>query len=89
MGCIHLHMNTNKMTVLDDLDEKVGGVDLGLARVYDQDERVVGKLTGAGELSGCLSYLGQFEGFTYHSLSIVALYLLLIDTGMLNKEEEG
>ncbi len=82
-------MNTNKMTILDDLEEKVGSLDLGLARIYDHDGRVVGKLTNAGELSGVLSYLGQFEGFSFHCMSIVALYLLLIDTGMLNKEEEG
>mmetsp|Transcript_2081 Transcript_2081/g.3261 ORF Transcript_2081/g.3261 Transcript_2081/m.3261 type:complete len:150 (-) Transcript_2081:51-500(-) len=89
LGCIRTHMNTNKMVVLDDMDEKVGYVDLGLARVYDEENRVVGKLTNAGELSGCMSYLGQFEGFDYHALSVVTVYLLLIDTGMLNKEEEG
>ena len=32
-------MNTNKMVVLDDMDEKVGYVDLGLARVYDEENR--------------------------------------------------
>mmetsp|Transcript_15594 Transcript_15594/g.44235 ORF Transcript_15594/g.44235 Transcript_15594/m.44235 type:complete len:229 (+) Transcript_15594:230-916(+) len=89
LGCIQFHMSTNKMTVLDDLDEKVGYLDLGTARIHDEDNRMVGKLTKAGELSGCLSYLGQFEGFDFHALSTVALYLLLIDTGMLNKEEEG
>eukprot|EP00008_Paramoeba_atlantica_P006046 CAMPEP_0201487754 /NCGR_PEP_ID=MMETSP0151_2-20130828/15210_1 /ASSEMBLY_ACC=CAM_ASM_000257 /TAXON_ID=200890 /ORGANISM="Paramoeba atlantica, Strain 621/1 / CCAP 1560/9" /LENGTH=227 /DNA_ID=CAMNT_0047872899 /DNA_START=35 /DNA_END=718 /DNA_ORIENTATION=- len=89
LGSITTHMSTNKMVVTDDLDEKVGYLDLGLAKVFDQDDRSVGKLTKAGELSGCLSYLGQFEGFDFHSLSVVALYLLLIDTGMLNKEEEG
>tara|TARA_R110002050_G_scaffold126249_3_gene246984 strand:+ start:537 stop:785 length:249 start_codon:yes stop_codon:yes gene_type:complete len=82
-------MSTNKMTILDDFDEKVGYLDLGTAKIHDQDNRSVGKLTNAGELSGTLSYLGQFENFTFHSLSIVALYLLLIDSGMLNKEEEG
>ena len=42
--------------------------------------------TGCITAGECVSYCGQFEGFTYHDMTIIGLYLVLIDPNMLNPE---
>jgi len=70
------------------VNEKLGEVDLGRAIIKNERGTTVAEFDNTGSVSGHVgTYLGQFEGFTYRELKIVALYLLLVDPGMLNEVE--
>lgn len=84
LGC--LRKNTNVCFIEDALDEVAGTLDLGLASIVDCDGSTVVELSRTGECTGhCGSYLGTFEGMDYNSMKVIALYLVLIDPGMLNE----
>lgn len=69
--------------VENNLGVKVGSLDMGLAYIKDEKDATVCEILGTGEVKGHMTtYLGQFEGFDYHDMKVVALYLLLIDPGL-------
>ena len=81
------HMRSDYV-IEDAADVVVGSLDMGLAKVRDHKGSTIADILGTGEVQGHAgTYLGQFEGFGYQDMQIVALYLLLIDTGMTNEIE--
>ena len=74
--------------VFDRNDDKIGEVNLEIGSVIDASGSTVAELTNAGEVQGHAGmYVGQFEGFTYKQMKIIALYLLIIDCGMMDDLE--
>jgi len=70
------------------LGEPIGTLDPGRAYLIDKNGSTVAEMQGTGEVRGHAgTYLGQFEGFDYHDMRTVALYLLLVDPGMLSEIE--
>lgn len=73
--------------IYDNLDEIMAKVNTGRSMIM-AGGTTIAELDGAGAVSGHMgTYLGQFEGFGYRNMETVALYLILIDTGMLNEIE--
>ena len=61
---------------------------MGTGYIKDFNDRIVAELTHSGVCTGHAgSYLGEFEGFSFNQMKIVALYLMLVDPGMLNEVE--
>jgi len=88
VDCEYLGRLRSDWVVENNLDQKVGSLDSGRAWVRDWQDVTVAEITNAGEVAGhMLSHIGQFHGFNYHRLNTVALYLLLIDPGMLSEIE--
>jgi len=78
----------NIFEIYDNLDELVGTLDLGTAVLKDGNRKIIGEIEGTGECKGHWgSYLGRFNGFSFKEMRIIALYLILIDPGMLNEVE--
>jgi hypothetical protein len=76
------------MHIENALGEDVGTLDLGRGYIADAAGNTVCELQGTGEVRGNgQTYLGQFEPFSYHDMKTVALYVLLIDRGMLSEIE--
>jgi len=74
--------------LFDDKNNRVGELDLGKTTIKDENDVTVCEINNAGECYGNKStFLGQFEGMTYHDMKKISLYLLLIDIGMLNEVE--
>jgi len=72
----------------NNLEQVVGYLDSGRAYVKDYQETTVAEVKATGEVAGhMVSHIGQFHGFNYHRLNTIALYLLLIDPGMLSEIE--
>mmetsp|Transcript_19443 Transcript_19443/g.74646 ORF Transcript_19443/g.74646 Transcript_19443/m.74646 type:complete len:189 (-) Transcript_19443:144-710(-) len=84
LGCINAdHQIENEDDVV------IASLDPGTVRVKDEDGLSVASMNNAGQIDGENgTYLGQFEGFTYHQMRTVALYLVLLDPGMLSCIEE-
>jgi len=70
------------------IGQPIGTLDPGRAYIIDQNGSTICEMQGTGEVRGHAgTYLGQFEGFDYHDMRTVALYMLLIDPGMLSEIE--
>jgi hypothetical protein len=88
LGCIQSGAfgDENHSYIQDANDEVVGRVDLGKSTLRDEHNRTVAEFTNAGEVKGHGgAFLGQFEPFSFRQIQIAALYLTLIDPGMLNE----
>eukprot|EP00026_Physarum_polycephalum_P017359 Phypoly_transcript_18562.p1 GENE.Phypoly_transcript_18562~~Phypoly_transcript_18562.p1 ORF type:complete len:198 (+),score=32.29 Phypoly_transcript_18562:94-687(+) len=69
-------------------EEKMGDLDLGRATIKNTKGSTVAAIDGTGAVTGNSgSFLGEFEGFGYNSMRVIALYLVLLDPGMLNEIE--
>jgi len=69
-------------------EEKIGELDPGRAVIKNTKGTTVAEIDGSGQLTGHAgSYLGKFEGSHYSEMRVMALYVLLIDPGMLNEIE--
>lgn len=78
------------MVVEDALDEKCGTIDLGHANIMDNQGSTIAQFDQRGTITGNNgSQLGQMEGFNYRQIRVTALYLMLIDPGMLNDTVES
>eukprot|EP00033_Pygsuia_biforma_P001172 GCRY01001333.1.p1 GENE.GCRY01001333.1~~GCRY01001333.1.p1 ORF type:complete len:203 (+),score=40.00 GCRY01001333.1:153-761(+) len=78
----------DELFALNAAEEMVATVDLGRALVRDMQGATLCEFSNAGEVKGNWgSYLGQFEPFSYHDLKAMAMYLTLIDPGMLCEVE--
>eukprot|EP01090_Pellita_catalonica_P004625 TRINITY_DN1443_c0_g1_i3.p2 TRINITY_DN1443_c0_g1~~TRINITY_DN1443_c0_g1_i3.p2 ORF type:complete len:112 (-),score=22.51 TRINITY_DN1443_c0_g1_i3:15-350(-) len=74
--------------ILDKDDKVIGELDPG--RCYISDERgiTVAELENTGECKGnAQTYIGKFINFTFNEMKIVALYLLIVDSGMYDEVE--
>ena len=70
------------------LDERCGTLDRGTGYLKDSDDRIVAEISATGVCTGHSgTYLGEFENFGYRNMVAIALYLMLIDPGMLNEVE--
>ena len=90
LGCIsdQSAFNNSDCVIEDAIDEKCGTLDMGTGYIKDFNDRIVAELTHSGVCTGHAgSYLGEFEGFSFNQMKIVALYLMLVDPGMLNEVE--
>lgn len=88
LGCLKIGTTDDQYYVEDSLDEVFGLLDIGKATLSYGNGTTVAEVDNAGCLKGhMLSYLGQFEGFTFHDLKKIALYCFLIDPGILNEVE--
>ena len=81
-------LSGNECVVEDALDERCGSINLGTATIHDNQMSTVAEFEANGSVVGNHgSGLGKFEGFSYPEIRTVALYLMLIDPGMLNEVE--
>lgn len=81
-------LSGDECVVEDALDERCGSINLGTATIHDNSGSTVAEFEQDGTVVGNHgSGLGKFEGFTYPEIRTVALYLMLIDPGMLNEIE--
>ena len=88
LGMVEENSFDNVCNVLDAIEEKCGSVDLGTHTIRDCNGATVADISAQGTVTGHNGmYMGQFEGFTFHQMKLVALYLMLVDPGMLSKEE--
>jgi len=56
------------------------------SQVFDGHGTTIAELDNAGCCTGHSgTYIGQFEGFTFHDMKTVALYLILVDPAMYNE----
>mmetsp|Transcript_21006 Transcript_21006/g.27237 ORF Transcript_21006/g.27237 Transcript_21006/m.27237 type:complete len:238 (+) Transcript_21006:111-824(+) len=81
--------NDSICIITDAIDDKCALLDLGNGYIKNfDDDRIVAEISHNGICSGhAESYLGQFEGFSFHYMKTIALYLILLDPGMLNEVE--
>lgn len=80
--------NDADCVIEDALDEKCGSLDRGTGYLKDADGRIVAELGPNGSCAGHAgTYLGEFEGYSHGEMTVVALYLMLIDPGMLSEVE--
>ena len=78
----------NQVEVMDATDELVGIIDLGLGTLKTPQGTTVVEIHNSGEVFGHgSSFLGQFEGFTFKDMRTIALYMMLVDSGMVNEIE--
>ena len=81
-------LSGDECVVEDALDDRCGSINLGTATIHDNSGSTVAEFEQDGTVVGNHgSGLGKFEGFTYPEIRTVALYLMLIDPGMLNESE--
>jgi hypothetical protein len=81
-------LSGDECVVEDALDERCGSVNLGSSRIFSNSGSTIAEIDGSGVIVGNHgSKLGEFEGFSYTDLRCVALYLMLVDPGMLNEME--
>lgn len=74
--------------VSGDKDEHLGEVDKGRGLVIAANGSSILTLDASGDARGATSvYLGQFHGFGYHELEIIALYVLLLDQKFVDEDE--
>jgi hypothetical protein len=74
-------------TVVGPNDEHFGEIDRGRGLIIAANGSSVLELEGTGHCKGATScYLGEFRGFGYGELEIVALFVLLIDRKFLEEE---
>jgi hypothetical protein len=86
LGSVHNTFAGNYIEVHDAVDDMCGTLDLGTCYLKDATSITVGEVMATGVVTGHSgSFLGQFEGFSYAMLRVIALYLMLIDPGMLNE----
>mmetsp|Transcript_24701 Transcript_24701/g.77457 ORF Transcript_24701/g.77457 Transcript_24701/m.77457 type:complete len:239 (-) Transcript_24701:176-892(-) len=79
---------TNILTIKDASGEVCGTLDQGTTLARDCSGRTVAELRATGEVFGHAgAFLGAFEGYTHGDMRMAALYLMLIDPGMLNETE--
>jgi len=83
LGCIRSD------DVIEDAAERMAGrLDTGKAWIQDAQGTTVCEIRGTGEVFGhSCTYLGQFEPFSYRDMRTIAMYLLLVDPGMLSEIE--
>lgn len=73
----------NECVIMDKDDNQIGKLDMGRAYISTENGSTIAELDNTGAVTGHAgTYCGQFEGFTYHQMKIIALYLLIIDAGM-------
>lgn len=90
LGSAQEQLSGNEVVVEDAVDERCGIVDLGTAAIKDNQGSTVAEMASNGTLTGNHgSTLGVVEGFEYHDMRTVALYVMLIDPGMLNEQEDA
>lgn len=83
LGCIR-----SDDVIENAVGDVVGSLDTGRAYILNAAGSTVCEILGTGELHGhANTYLGQFEPFSYHDMKTIALYVLLVDTGMLSEIE--
>ena len=83
-----LEGGSNRPQILDASDEIGGTVDLGTHAIQDSVGSTVADLDSRGMITGHNgTFLGQFEGFSFHIMREIAIYLVLVDPGMLSAEE--
>ena len=88
LGICKPYTTSHNFVIEDDLEQVLGIMDRGQARIVDSEGSTVVEMNGAGEVSGHFgSYLGQFSPFTYREMQFVALWMLIIDCGMINEVE--
>eukprot|EP01094_Clydonella_sp_ATCC50884_P016504 TRINITY_DN273_c0_g1_i1.p2 TRINITY_DN273_c0_g1~~TRINITY_DN273_c0_g1_i1.p2 ORF type:complete len:215 (+),score=59.23 TRINITY_DN273_c0_g1_i1:62-646(+) len=71
------------------LDDVVARLDPGRVTIHTvPDDDLWAEIDNSGcvKAGEDVSYCGQFEGFTFHDMKIITLYLVLIDPNMLNPE---
>ena len=87
LGCGKIGADETQFTILDSNDVELCDLDLGSCRIKE-DGTTIAEIDGSGAISGHAgSFLGEIEGFGYAHTKIIALYLCLLDTGMLNEVE--
>lgn len=68
---------------------ELGKIDQGKGWITDSNETTVCEIDSNGEMLGNASTtLGEVEGFSFRNLSVIALYLMLVDDDMLVEEED-
>lgn len=83
LGCIR-----SDDAVENAVGDAVGTLDPGHATIADAHGTTVCEMQRTGEVRGHAgTFIGCFEGFDYHDMRTVALYLLLVDPGMLSEIE--
>jgi hypothetical protein len=71
-------------------DQRCGTLDLGTCYLKDTYDVTVGEVKSTGVVTGHAgSFLGEFEKFEYKHLRVLAIYLMLIDPGMLTERHPG
>ena len=88
LGCCMDQLVGDECVIEDSLDDRCGSIHLGSSRIIDNQASTVAEFDANGNIVGNHgSSLGSFEGFSYEDIRVVALYLMLIDPGMLNEVE--
>ena len=83
LGCIR-----SDDVIENAIGDTLGRLDPGRAYISNEQGSTICEILGTGEVRGHAgTYLGQFEGFDYHDMRTIALYLLLVDPGMLSEIE--
>eukprot|EP01095_Lingulamoeba_sp_RSL-Kostka_P001559 TRINITY_DN1222_c0_g1_i1.p1 TRINITY_DN1222_c0_g1~~TRINITY_DN1222_c0_g1_i1.p1 ORF type:complete len:193 (-),score=64.76 TRINITY_DN1222_c0_g1_i1:45-623(-) len=74
--------------IIDCNDEVIGKLDPGRATIHNDSGSTIVSMDNTGTVKGNdHSYLGQFEGFTYHDMCTITLYMVFIDAGMIAAED--
>ncbi|KNC52045.1 uncharacterized protein AMSG_00872 [Thecamonas trahens ATCC 50062] len=77
-------IDETRFEVFDSNDVELVEVNLGTAVIKERGSTVC-EIDGTGGCTGNDgSFLGEFEGFGYAHMRTIALYLCILDTGMLN-----
>lgn len=73
----------------DDLGQHLAFMNRGNGYIKDANESTIVELGKTGEVHGHMgSFLGQFEGIVgYHDMEWIALWMIIIDPGMINEVE--
>eukprot|EP01102_Stenamoeba_stenopodia_P008245 TRINITY_DN2352_c0_g1_i1.p1 TRINITY_DN2352_c0_g1~~TRINITY_DN2352_c0_g1_i1.p1 ORF type:complete len:222 (-),score=42.96 TRINITY_DN2352_c0_g1_i1:119-730(-) len=88
VDCEFLGLIRSDYVIENNLAQKCGTLDPGRAYIKNWNDVTVAEMLKTGECNGHNgTHLGQFHGFDFHRMKLIALYLLLIDPGMLNEVE--
>jgi len=88
LGCCKDQISGDEVVVEDALDECCGFAHLGHALLKDSNKNMVAEVKRDGAVhSSSGSTLGFFEPFRFGDMRAIALYVMLIDPGMLSREE--
>eukprot|EP00300_Choanocystis_sp_HF-7_P027528 c32667_g1_i1.p2 GENE.c32667_g1_i1~~c32667_g1_i1.p2 ORF type:complete len:203 (+),score=39.78 c32667_g1_i1:69-677(+) len=88
LGKLEMDAGDGTCTIYDNLEEDIAALDMGRAIVKDKGGSTIAEIQGTGEIHGNGgTYLGQADGFGYAHQRVLALYLVLVDTGMLSEVE--
>lgn len=71
------------------IDTRIGKIQMDRGWLRDGSDRTIAEFERNGSFVGNSGvFSGQFIGFSYHQMDVVSLYLLLVDSTLLNEYDE-